>query len=113
VPAVLDGIPLQVVHLGALDLYYGRFDGTLVITDDPDLHLRSASSALEPDGLPKRTSAWAYLDAPRGLPALEQLAALAGTRLSPGFVARISLLRSVLAYRIQRNSSQTLVVIAR
>jgi len=113
VPAVLDGIPLQVAHLGALDLYYGRFEGTLVITDDPDLHLRSASSALEPDGLPKRTSAWAYLDAPRGLPALEQLAALAGTRLSPGFVARISPLRSVLAYRIQRNSLQTLVVIAR
>ena len=112
-PAVLDGTLVQVVHLGALDLYYGTFEGTLVITDDPELRLHSASSALEPDGLPKRTSAWVYLDARAGLPALERLAALAGTALSPGFVDRVSSLRSVLAYRVQHERRQTLVVVVR
>ena len=101
------------MHLGAVDIYYGTFEGTLVITDDPELRLRSVSSPLEPDGLPKRTSAWAYLDARSGLPALEQLAALAGTTLSPGFVARVSPLRSVLAYRVQQERRQTLVVVVR
>ena len=113
VPAVLDGVPLGVSHLGALDLYYGAFDGTLVVTDDPSLQVRSTVHALEPDGLPTRTSAWAYLDARRGVPALQQLAALAGTRLSPGFVARVAPLRSVLAYRVHHDGLQTLVVVAR
>jgi hypothetical protein len=113
VPATLDGVPLEVVHLSALDLYYGRFEGTLVVTDDPDLRLRSSFTALDPEGLPERTSAWAYLDVRSGLPALERLAALAGTPLSPGFVARVSSLRSVLAYRVHRGERQTLVVVAR
>ncbi len=107
-PAELDGAPLQVVHLGALDLYYGRVDDMLVVTDDPELRLRP-DSALAPDGLPERTSAWAYLDVPRGLPGLTQLASLAGTTLSPTFVTRVTGLRSVLVYRAQRR----LVVVAR
>ena len=87
---------------------------TLVREDGALVRLAmSAPTALEPDGLPKRTSAWVYLDVPRGLPALEQLAALAGTKLSPGFVARVSPLRSVLAYRVQHDLLQTLVVVAR
>jgi hypothetical protein len=113
VPATLDGIPLEVVHLSALDLYYGLFEGTLVVTDDPDLQLRSSFTALDPKGLPERTSEWAYLDTASGLPALERLAALAGTQLSQGFVDRVSPLRSVLAYRIHRGERQTLVVITR
>lgn len=112
-PAVLDGVSLQVVHLGALDLYYGRTDGTLVVTDDPDARLHAASSALEPNGLPRRTSAWAYLDVKAGLPGLEQLARLAGTTLTPDFVRRISPLRSVLAYRVQHGPRTSLVVVAR
>jgi hypothetical protein len=113
VPAALDGVPLEVVHLSALDLYYGRFEDTLVVTDDPGLRLRSSFTALGPEGVPERTSAWAYLDVASGLPALERLAALAGTPLSQGFVDRVSPLRSVLAYRIHRGERQTLVVVAR
>ena len=113
VPAELDGVPLRIVQLGALDLYYGLFEGTLVVTDDAGLHLRSSVHALAPSELPKRTSAWAYLDTARGLPALEQLAALAGTKLSPGFVAHVSQVRSVLAYRVQHDRLQTLVIVAR
>ncbi len=112
-PATLDGVPLQVAHLSALDLYYGLFDGTLVVTDDPGLRLRSSVKPLEPDQLPERTSAWAYLDVRSGLPALERLAALAGTTLSQSFVAHVSPLRSVLAYRVQDARRQTLVVVAR
>src|SRR5207249_696730 len=60
VPATLDGEPMQLVHFGALDLYYGRFEGTLVVTDDPGLRLHDVK-ALEPDGLPEQTSGWLYL----------------------------------------------------
>ncbi len=81
-----------------------------MVTDDPVARLHQASPALEPAGLPPRTSAWAYLDAKRGLPELQQLAALAGTSLTPGFVRRISPLRSVLAYRVQHGQRTSLVV---
>ena len=92
-PTTLDGVPLRVVSLGPVDLYAGSFDGRSVVTDDPDVRLRSKVEPLRPPGLPEATSAWAYLDVPDGLPALESLAALAGTHLSTRFVARVAPLR--------------------
>jgi hypothetical protein len=109
-PATIDGVSLTVAALGPVDLYYGSFDGKTVITDDAGARLGSGISALAPGGLPESTSEWAYLDGPRGLPALESLAALSGTRLSPAFVARVLLLRSLLAYRTHTASHATLVV---
>ena len=97
VPAALDGEPMQLVHFGALDLYYGRFEGTLVVTDDPGLRLHDVK-ALEPDGLPEKTSGWLYLAPEQGLPALESLATLAGTRLSSRWADRVFPFGSVLAY---------------
>jgi hypothetical protein len=113
VPASVDGVALEVAHLGATDLYYGRYDGTLVLTDDPGLRLRSSFTALAPSDLPERTAEWAYLDVRSGLPALQQLALLAATPLSAGFLARVSPLRSVLAYRVRRGERQSLVVVVR
>jgi hypothetical protein len=113
VPASLDGVALEVFHLGAADLYYGRYNGMLVVTDDPGLRLRSTFSALAPGDLPERTAEWAYLDVRSGLRALQQLATLAATPLSAGFVVRISPLRSVLAYRVRRGERQSLVVVVR
>ncbi len=97
VPATLDGEPMQLVHFGALDLYYGLFKRTLVVTDDPGLRLHDVD-ALEPDGLPEKTSGWLYLAPERGLPALESLATLAGTHLSSRWEDRVFPFGSVLAY---------------
>jgi hypothetical protein len=109
-PATLDGVSLNVASLGAVDLYYGTFDGKTVITDDKGARLVSSVSALAPAGLPDATSDWAYLDVPQGLPALESLAALSGTRLTTGFVARVAPLRSLLVYRTHTATHETLVV---
>jgi hypothetical protein len=97
VAATLDGAPVRLVHFGALDLYYGRFGDTLVLTDDPDLRLHDVE-ALAPSGLPPETQDWYYLETEQGLPALRSLATLAGTRLSPSFEAKVISLGSVLAY---------------
>jgi hypothetical protein len=110
VPVTLDGVPLLDVALGPVDLYYGSFEDRTVVTDDADVKLVSKVSALAPGGLPDSTSAWAYLDVAQGLPALESLAALAGTRLSPGFVGRVASLRSLLVYRTHTATHQTLVI---
>jgi hypothetical protein len=110
VPATLDGVRLSDVALGPVDFYYGSFDGKTVVTDDADVRLTSKVQALAPDGLPGSTAEWAYLDVPDGLPALESLAELAGTRLSPSFVARVGQLRSLLVYRTHTATQQTLVV---
>jgi hypothetical protein len=112
-PTALDGVPLRVVALGAVDLVGGAFDGTTVVTDDPGVKLRSKVTPLRPDGLPAQTSAWAYLDVAGGLPALESLAALAGTHLTPGFVRRVAPFRSVLVYRTGSAGHETLVVVGR
>ncbi len=110
VPATLDGVAVERAGLGPLDLYYGTFGGRLVLTDDPDVQLRSQVTALAVAGLPEATSAWAYLDVSTGLPGLESLAALAGTSLSPGFVGRVTPLRTVLAYLTHTATHETLGV---
>ena len=76
-----------------VDLYYGSFDGTLVVTDDRGrvrlaLEGRSALAA----GRARRdaTSAWAYLDVAAGAAgAREPRRARRHARCSPAFVARV------------------------
>ena len=85
------------MRFGALDLYYGLFEGTLVVTDDPELRLHDVT-ALEPGGLPEKTSGWLYLAPERGLPALERLATLAGAQLSSRFEDHVFPFRTILAY---------------
>jgi len=99
VPGTVGGVAATDVSLGPVDLFYGTAGRSVFVTDDPGATLKPGRDALEPDGLPGSTRAWAYLDVAQGLPALESLAALAGTRLSPAFVAKVSAARTVLAYR--------------
>jgi hypothetical protein len=111
VPVMIGGVRLNDVALGALDLYYGRSDGDLVLTSDSALDLQPAS-ALEPPGLPAATTAWLYVDAERAPAALESLAALAGTVFSPRLVQELHGLRSVLAFvtHTRRTTSVTVSV---
>jgi hypothetical protein len=99
VPGTVGGVAATDVSLGPVDLYYGKVGRTIFVTDDPGATLVPQATFLEPEGLPAKTRAWAYLAVPRGRPALESLAALAGTRLSPAFIRKLSSLRTLLAYR--------------
>jgi hypothetical protein len=99
VPGTIRGIAATDVPLGPIDLFYGRTGRTIFVTDDAAASLAARDDPLEPEGLPAETRGWAYLDVPTGLPALEGLAALAGTRLSPAFVRKVAGLERVLAYR--------------
>jgi hypothetical protein len=109
VPVVLDGVRLNDVALGALDLYYGRADGDLVLTNDSAFDLKPAS-ALEPTGLPPATTAWLYVDAERAPAALQSLATLAGTTFSPRLLAELRGLRSVLVFVTQTRSTTSVTV---
>lgn len=99
VPGTVGGIAATDVSLGPVDLFYGKVGRTIFVTDDPGATLTPQATFLAPQGLPAETRAWAYLDVPRGRPALESLAALAGTRLSPAFIRKLSPIRTLLAYR--------------
>ena len=99
VPGTVGGVAATDVSLGPVDLFYGKVGRTIFVTDDPGATLTPQATSLAPEGLPAETRAWAYLDVARGLPALESLAALAGTRLSPAFIGKLSSLRTLLAYR--------------
>jgi hypothetical protein len=99
VPGTVNGIAATVVPLGPVDLFYGKTGRTIFVTDDPEATLTPQGDPLQPDGLPAETRAFAYLDVPDGLPALQSLAALTGTRISPAFERKLAGIRTLLAYR--------------
>lgn len=109
VPAQVDGVTLNDVAFGALDLYYGRVGEELILTFDSGLLLRPGD-VLQPAGLPSKTSAWVYLDAQRAPAALARLAALGNTALSRGFLRRLAGLRSVLAFETHTHLTTSLTV---
>jgi hypothetical protein len=97
VPVTIGGVRLNDVALGALDLYYGRHNGDLVLTSGSALDLQPGS-ALDPPGLPAATGAWLYVDAERAPTALQSLAMLGGTTFSPRRLDELHGLHSVLAF---------------
>jgi hypothetical protein len=99
VPGTVGGIAATDVPLGPVDLFYGKTGRTIFVTDDQDASLTPQGDPLRPDGLPAETRAFAFLDIPTGLTALQSLAALAGTRISPAFERKLAGLRTLLAYR--------------
>ena len=109
VPVTIGGVRLNDVAFGALDLYYGRDGGDLVLTNDPAFDPRPASR-LEPPGLPAATSAWLYVDGARAPAALQSLAALAGTAFSPRLLRELGGLRSVLAFVTHTRRTTTVTV---
>ncbi len=109
VPAQVDGVTLNDVAFGALDLYYGRIGEELILTFDSGLSLRPRD-VLQPTGLPTETSAWVYLDARRGPAALARLAALGDTALSGRFLHRLAGLWSVLAFETHTHLTTSLTV---
>jgi hypothetical protein len=109
-PTTFDGRPATLVTLSALDVWYGTSGGVGFLTDDATFHL-DPSSALAPAGLPDEVSSFVDQDVGAGLPALSDLAALAGTHLSPSFRARVAGLGTVLRYRTHTAGATRLTVV--
>lgn len=109
VAVTIGGVRLNDVAFGALDLYYGRDGGDLVVTSDPAFDPRP-SSTLQPPELPTSTSAWLYVDAERAPSALQSLSALAGTAFSPRLLRELSGLHSVLAFVTHTRRTTTVTV---
>jgi hypothetical protein len=109
-PATLDDRPATLASLTALDVWFGRSGRTGFLTDDAEFHLEP-SPRLRPAGLPEQVSSFTYLDVARGLPALSQLAALAGTHLSASYRRRVAGLATVLEYRTHTARATRLTVV--
>lgn len=114
-PAVREtvgGLLLDHVALGAVDLYYGRVDGTLVLTNDS--HVALGGDRLAPRGLPRATAGWRFLDVKRAGQALEAFADLAGTQASVRRFARsYGGLSSLLSYTTREGGIETTTLVIR
>lgn len=112
VPVDVNGLPLEHVAAGAVDLYYGRVHGTLVVTNDPQVRL--GGKHFDVAGLPDRTESWFYLDASGARAALGALASLSGTStLARSFEQRLAGLSSYLAYTTHTAGTETSTVVLR
>ena len=118
----VNGVTLQSVSLGPVSIYYGTFDGQLVLTDSQTAigELQSKSNRLADDdtfkaaqkaaGLPDSASAWLYVDLQDTIPAVEGLATLAGQQVPPAVSPNLQPLKSFVAYGSADGDTTTAVV---
>ncbi len=108
----VNGLALDHVALGAVDLYDGRVGRTLVLTNDPQISF--GGKHLEPDGLPDSTSEWFYIDVAHARPALAVLGLLTGKpSWTKAFDRRFSGLSSFLSYRTHDHGVERGTVVLR
>jgi hypothetical protein len=113
VPITVDGVRLQDVALGPIDLYYGVHDGDVVLSDTTDAvaALRASGEKLDVPALPEHAERLLYLDAERGLPALRAFATLANQRVPTELVANLRPLRTLFEYRARDAPAETSVAV--
>ncbi|MFL5928568.1 MAG: hypothetical protein ACJ77E_16675 [Gaiellaceae bacterium] len=113
VPITVDGFGLQDVALGAVDIYYGRDDDTVVVSDATDAvaALRSGGAKLNVAGLPDGADRLLYADAEHGIPALQAFAKLANQRVPAEVEAKLRPLKTIVVYRTQEGRAQTFVTV--
>lgn len=113
VPTTVDGVTLQDVQLGAIDIYYGTFDGRLVVSDSPDAveALRGHGDKLNVPGLPDRTNGFLYVDVERALPALQAFAKLANQTLPRQLDDYAKPLKTIVLYGTREGDVQSLVAV--
>ena len=116
----VDGVKLTVVELGSVSIFYGTFDGKLIVTDDSNAvrDFRGGGEKLKDDktftdatgaaGLPDSTNGWLYLDLKDAIPVVDALIQLGGTKI-PGVVAdNLRPLRSFVAYASRSGDTETI-----
>jgi hypothetical protein len=113
VDVTVDGVTLHDVALGAIDIYYGTFDGLVVVSDSTDsvAALRSSGDKLKVPGLPAQTNGFLYIDVERALPAVRAFAKLANQKVPPQVDANLKPLQTLVVYGTREDGVQTVVAL--
>ena len=119
-PAEVDGVKLTAVDFGPVSIFYGTFDGKLIVTDFDNAvrDLRGGGKKLSDDktfkdatgavGLPAETNGWLYVDLKDTVPVVDALAELAGARIPAVVDDNLQPLRSFVAYGSRDRDTETL-----
>jgi Protein of unknown function (DUF3352) len=119
----VSGVQLNTVNVGPIALYWGTYDGKLVLTDNPSAlgNLKNGpSSKLLDDstfkdtassaGMPDQNQGFLYIDAKDALPMIEGIATIAGTNIPADVQANLQPLKALLLYGSRDGAVQTGVV---
>jgi hypothetical protein len=109
----VDGVTLHDVALGAVDIYYGTFDGLFVVSDSTDAvsGLRSSGDKLKVPGLPERANGFLYIDVEHALPAVRAFAKLANQKVPAQLDANLKPLKTLVVYGTRDADVQSIFVI--
>lgn len=122
VPTKVDGGTLEKLDLGSTSIYYGSFDGEVVVTDSENAiaELKGSVGRLAGDaifkeaqsgaGLPEANQGFVFVNAKDALPALEGFAKLGKTTLPQSVAADLKPLRSLLFYGSRSGAVESLVL---
>lgn len=109
----VDGVRMEEVANGAIDLYYGLVGGKLVVSDSAAAaeRITSTPKALPAvSQLPGAIESWAYLDVPAGLPLEHTFSGLFETQLPASTEASIAPLLDILVYSATNGRVATTVM---
>jgi hypothetical protein len=111
--ATLDGVTLHDVALGAVDIYYGTFDGLFVVSDSMDsiAGLRSSGDKLKVPGLPDKTNGFLYIDVEHALPAVRAFAKLANQKVPAQVDANLKPLKTLVLYGTRDGDVQSIFAV--
>ncbi len=105
------GVPMTMVPLGPLSVYYGEVDGKVLVTDTPNA-VRDFSSgggssladdptykdAVAAAGMPESNGGFLYVNIPDAVAAFTSITSGSGNAISPEVEANLRPLRSLLAW---------------
>jgi hypothetical protein len=114
------GVQLNTVNVGPIALYWGTYDGKLVLTDNPGAlgNLKNGPSSKLLDnstfkdtassaGMPDQNQGFLYVDAKDALPLIEGIATIAGENIPADVQANLQPLRTLLLYGSRDNAVET------
>ena len=119
----VSGVELSMVNVGPVAIYWGTFNGELVVTDNPsslatlkngpsskltdDATFKAAADAA---AMPSDNEAFLYVDLKDTVPMIEGLATLGGQQIPPSVDQNLAPLKTLLAYGARDGQVQTAVV---
>ena len=124
-PTEQDGVKMTAADFGEYTIFYGTFDGKLVVTsgDDAVAKLREGGSKLSDSkafedaksaaGAPDETSGFAYLDLEEGIPLVERFVQASGEPVPPMVRENLEPLKSLLLWSDAGGSTQKASVFLR
>jgi hypothetical protein len=109
----VDGVTLHDVALGAVDIYYGTFDGLFVVSDSTDsiAGLRASGDKLKVPGLPEKTNGFLYVDVEHALPAVRAFAKLANQKVPAQVDANLKPLKTLVIYGTRDGDVQSIFAV--